>query len=167
MNEIKYLDLINDIVKHLNEKNPEDNYIFTELYYWYDDVYIGGEVPCAGRNIYGVILKQDQITDETFNNLKKYDCLETREEAAKYMIDNNIIYCYGLNDRNTDALRFSISKFYRYIKSRTHVNSRAKINIDNAMQYFKCIDEELLNNVIFNIKSNNKPSVLAKKSTHY
>ena len=156
MNEVKYLDLINDIVNHLNEQNPEDNYRFTELYCWYDEGYIGGEVPCAGRMIYGVILREDQITPETFDNLKKFDCSESREEAAKYLLDNNIIYCYTFNDRNTDALRFSISKLYRRIKSRIHVNPRTKINLDDAMQYFRCINEELLSS----IKNDRKQMVL-------
>ena len=162
-NEIKYLDLVNNIIKYLNENNPGDNYIFTELYRWGDDVDVGGEVPCAWRDIYGVIIKQGSVSDKTYELFDEYDYTRSKEISVKHLLENDIIYCYKVKDRSTDALRYSYSKLYRRIKSRMHINPKAIINIDDAFLYFKSIDEELLNNVVSNIK-NGKQKVLMRKN---
>ena len=166
MEEYNYSKFIKRIVEKLNENNNGSQYYLTELFNWYDTIFAeGGEVPCAGRRIFGVILNENPVSDLTYRNIKEFTFSRKDsavEEAKKYLLDNNIVYCYYVDDENTDILMMSYNRLYRYFHSRLHVNRKLNISIDEAKKHFYCINEDLLNSVIDDINQEESQSLVRK-----
>ena len=151
-NKVNYLKFLKYMVEYLNNQNPEDNYRFTELSQWYDYM----DEPSSARVVYGIITKENPVSEKSFEMLKKYKSGEDIEEAQEYLKNNNIIYCYNVND-HTDILRYY---YGRKSKFTSVINKKYSVDINWVKKDFEYIDKELLDNIISSVKNN--PRLLRK-----
>ena len=137
MDEIKYVYLINDILNYLNSNNTDSKYYFKE-------------VNNNGKT-FGVITNERPLSDLTFGNLDNLCYGETYEEqnhAKKYLLNTNTICCYY-----KDGSRY------------WNCSPESIVNMNKLFYYFKCIDRDLLINVLNGMKEedNSPKRTLFKK----
>ena len=151
-NEINYKKLLKLIICYLNNNDKDKKYRFEELSTPYTTYYIDGTEILSGLRLYGIIANEKPVSGKTFNNIKMFDNSRDeidRESARKYLLDNNVIYCY-CGDKDMFGTLY------------WNCRPNDIIDLNKAQHYFRCIDGELLDNVVSDIKQNGQ-SVLTRK----